>query len=67
MIVAAALFLITAYPAFLLLTALPHVAVVVLVVCWLSLLKTAYSGVLPSLMAELFPTHTRGTGVALEL
>jgi len=31
----------------------------------LSLLKTAYSGVLPSLMAELFPTRTRGTGVAL--
>jgi MFS transporter, MHS family, proline/betaine transporter len=30
-----------------------------------SLLKTAYSGVLPSLMAELFPTRTRGTGVAL--
>ena len=33
--------------------------------CWLSLLKTAYSGVLPSLMAELFPTRTRGTGIAL--
>jgi MFS transporter, MHS family, proline/betaine transporter len=43
----------------------PTVFVVVLVVCWLSLLKTGYSGVLPSLMAELFPTRTRGTGVAL--
>jgi MFS transporter, MHS family, proline/betaine transporter len=65
MIASGLLFLITAYPAFLLLTALPYLAVVVFVVCWLSLLKTAYSGVLPSLMAELFPTRTRGTGVAL--
>ena len=65
MIAATVLFFISAYPAFLLLTALPHVAVVAFVVCWLSLLKTAYSGVLPSLMAELFPTRTRGIGVAL--
>ena len=65
MIAAALLFLITAYPAFVLLTATPTTAVVVFVVCWLSLLKTAYSGVLPSLMAELFPTRTRAAGVAL--
>jgi MFS transporter, MHS family, proline/betaine transporter len=65
MIAAALLFLITAYPAFLLLTAMPTMAVLVVVVCWLSLLKTAYSGVLPSLMAELFPTRTRAAGVAL--
>jgi MHS family proline/betaine transporter-like MFS transporter len=65
MIAAALLFLITSYPAFVLLTAVPTMAVVVFVVCWLSLLKTAYSGVLPSLMAELFPTRTRAVGVAL--
>jgi MHS family proline/betaine transporter-like MFS transporter len=65
MMAAALLFLITAYPVFLLLTAAPTVLVIIFVVCWLSLLKTAYSGVLPSLMAELFPTQTRGTGVAL--
>jgi hypothetical protein len=27
--------------------------------------KTSYSGVLPSLMAEIFPTRTRSTGIAL--
>jgi MHS family proline/betaine transporter-like MFS transporter len=65
MMVAALLFFVTAYPAFALLTAEPTVAVIVLVVIWLSLLKTAYSGALPSLMAEIFPTRTRGAGVAL--
>jgi MFS transporter, MHS family, proline/betaine transporter len=65
MIVAAVLFLVTAYPTFLLLTAAPTVVVVIFAVVWLSLLKTAYSGALPSLMAEIFPTRTRGAGVAL--
>jgi MFS transporter, MHS family, proline/betaine transporter len=65
MMVAALLFFVTAYPAFALLTAAPTVVVIVLVVVWLSLLKTAYSGALPSLMAEIFPTRTRGSGVAL--
>ncbi|HET6308498.1 MAG TPA: MFS transporter [Rhodopila sp.] len=65
MIAATGLFLVSAYPAFWLLTSVPTLSVLVLIVCWLSLLKTAYSGVLPSLMAELFPTRTRGTGVAL--
>jgi MFS transporter, MHS family, proline/betaine transporter len=65
MMVAALLFFVTAYPAFALLTAAPTVVVIVLVVIWLSLLKTAYSGALPSLMAEIFPTRTRGSGVAL--
>jgi MFS transporter, MHS family, proline/betaine transporter len=65
MIAAALLFLITAYPAFLLLTASPTLAVIVFIVCWLSVLKAAYSGVLPSVMAELFPTRTRAAGMAL--
>jgi MHS family proline/betaine transporter-like MFS transporter len=29
------------------------------------LLKAAYSGALPALMTEIFPTQTRGTGIAL--
>lgn len=65
MIAAAALFLVSAYPAFVVLTAYPSLRTTVLIVCWLSLLKTAYSGVLPSLMSEMFPTGTRATGMAL--
>lgn len=63
--VATILFIATAYPAFVLLTTYPIVATVVVITCWLSLLKTAYSGVLPSLMAEVFPARTRSTGMAL--
>jgi MFS transporter, MHS family, proline/betaine transporter len=63
--VAAGLFVISAYPAFVLLTGHASLAVLVGIVCWLSLLKTIYSGVMPSLMAEIFPTRTRGTGMAL--
>ena len=48
-----------------LLVAHPSLAGIVGIVCWLSLLKAAYSGVLPSLMSELFPTATRSTGIAL--
>ncbi len=65
MLAAVALFVISAYPAFLLVTRFPSLAVLIAVVCWLSLLKTAYSGVLPSLMAEIFPARTRATGMAL--
>jgi MFS transporter, MHS family, proline/betaine transporter len=62
---AAGLFVISAYPAFLLLTGYASLPVLIGAVCWLSLLKTMYSGVMPSLMAEIFPTRTRGTGMAL--
>jgi MFS transporter, MHS family, proline/betaine transporter len=65
MLVAAALFLISAYPAFLLLTRYATLPMLIATVSWLSLLKTTYSGVLPSLMAEMFPTRTRCTGMAL--
>ena len=61
---AAGLFTITAYPGFYLLKTYASLPAVIGVVCWLSLLKTAYSGVLPSLV-EIFPTQTRGTGLAL--
>jgi MHS family proline/betaine transporter-like MFS transporter len=65
MLVAAALFLVSAYPSFLLVTRCACLPMLIAVVCWLSLLKTAYSAVLPALMSELFPTQTRCTGMAL--
>jgi MFS transporter, MHS family, proline/betaine transporter len=65
MLVAAGLFMISAYPAFLLVTRYAVLSILIALVCWLSLVKTSYSGVLPSLMAEIFPTRTRCTGIAL--
>ena len=65
MLIAAALFVISAYPAFFLVTRHVSLPILIAIVCWLSLLKTAYSGVLPSLMAEIFPSRTRCTGMAL--
>jgi MHS family proline/betaine transporter-like MFS transporter len=65
MLAAAVGFVLTAYPSFRLLAVAPSVPVLIGVVCWLSLLKTLYSGALPSLMTELFPTRVRATAVAL--
>ncbi len=65
MIGAAVLFAVTAYPAFALLGANASLAVLVAMVCWLSLLKSFYSGALPSLMARVFPTSTRVSGMSL--
>jgi MFS transporter, MHS family, proline/betaine transporter len=63
--VAAGLFVISAYPAFVLLTTYASLPVLIGIVCWLSLLKTIYSGIMPSLLSEMFPTRTRSTGMAL--
>lgn len=65
MIGAAVLFAVTAYPAFVLLGANASLLVLVLMVCWLGLLKSFYSGALPSLMAKVFPTATRVSGMSL--
>src|SRR5215467_862433 len=65
MVIVSVLFAVSAYPAFVLLVANPSLAGIVGIVCWLSLLKAAYSGTLPALMAELFPTATRSTGIAV--
>ena len=65
MMIVSLLFAVSAYPAFVLLVANPSLAGIVGIVCWLSLLKAAYSGTLPALMAELFPIATRSTGIAL--
>ena len=59
------LFLVTAYPVFYVMVAYPSLASAILAAGWLSLVKAGYSGVLPSLLAELFPTETRGVGMSL--
>src|SRR5262249_37638832 len=59
------LFAMTAYPAFVGLVSYPSLISIVLIVGWMSLLKAGYSGVLPSLMAEIFPTQTRASGLSL--
>ncbi len=65
MIGAAALFFLTAYPAFLLLNAHASLAVLITMVCWIALLKSCYSGALPSFMAKIFPAATRVSGLSL--
>ena len=65
MLAMAWLFLITAYPVFYFMVAHPSLATAIFAASWLSLVKAGYSGVLPSLMSELFPTETRGVGVSL--
>ena len=65
MIGAAILFAVTAYPAFVLLGAAPSLGVLIAMVCWISLLKSFFSGALPSLMAKTFPVTTRVSGMSL--
>jgi MHS family proline/betaine transporter-like MFS transporter len=65
MIGAAILFMVTAYPAFLLLGAAPSLGVLIAMVCWIGLLKSFFSGALPSLMAKNFPVSTRVSGMSL--
>jgi MFS transporter, MHS family, proline/betaine transporter len=65
MIGAAILFFLTAFPAFVLLNAAPSLMVLIAMVCWISLLKSFFSGALPSLMAKTFPVATRVSGMSL--
>jgi MHS family proline/betaine transporter-like MFS transporter len=65
MIGAAMLFAVTSYPAFALLGANASLPVLIAMVCWLGLLKSFYSGALPSLLARVFPTTTRVSGMSL--
>ena len=65
MIGAAALFFLTSYPAFVLLNAHASLAVLMAMVCWIDLLKSFFSGALPSLMANIFPVTTRVSGMSL--
>jgi MFS transporter, MHS family, proline/betaine transporter len=59
------LFFLTVYPVFYLMVAFPSLATAIFAAGWLSLVKAGYSGVLPSQLAELFPTPIRGIGVSL--
>jgi len=62
---AALLFVLTSYPAFVLVGAHASLAVLIAMVCWIGLLKSFYSGALPSLMAKIFPVETRVSGMSL--
>jgi MFS transporter, MHS family, proline/betaine transporter len=64
MLVMTALFLVTSYPIFAAMVAYPSLATAVLAAGWLSLVKAGYSGVLPSLLSELFPVDTRAIGMS---
>src|SRR5437660_2506896 len=64
MLIAAWLFLLTAYPCFWLMDFYPSLATAMFAVGFLNLIKAAYSGVLPSVLSEQFPVHTRAVGVA---
>ena len=65
MIGSTVLFFLTSYPAFVLLDAHASLAVLMLMVCWVSLLKSFFSGALPSLMGKIFPVATRVSGMSL--
>ena len=65
MITAALLFIVTSYPAFMLVATHASFAILMAVVCWFGFLKSLFSGALPSLMAKIFPVGTRVTGMSL--
>src|SRR5262249_43423861 len=65
MLIAAWLFLLSAYPCFWLMDAHPSLATAMFAVGFLNLVKAGYSGVLPSVMSEQFPVEIRAVGVAL--
>ena len=65
MLVMAGLFVLTSYPVFGLMVAYPSLLSAVFAASWLNLIKAGYSGVLPSLLAGLFPTETRAIGMSL--
>jgi MHS family proline/betaine transporter-like MFS transporter len=58
------LFFLTSYPIFAAMVAWPSLATAILAAGWLSLVKAGYSGVLPSLLSELFPVEARAIGMS---
>ena len=65
MLCAASVYVVLAYPSFLWLNANPSVVSLLLVVGMLTIIKALYFAPLPSLMADIFPTETRVTGMSL--
>jgi MHS family proline/betaine transporter-like MFS transporter len=55
----------TSYPLFLMLTTWPTVTTLIAVQALVGLLIAASLGPVPALLADIFPTSTRGTGLAL--
>jgi MFS transporter, MHS family, proline/betaine transporter len=64
MLIAGWLFAVSAYPCFWLMDAYPSLATAMFAVGLLNLIKAGYSGVLPTVMSELFPVEVRAVGVA---
>jgi len=62
---AAAAILVTAYPMFALLAALPTLPTLLIVQAAIGVLVAGYLGGLPALMSELFPTRLRTTGLSI--
>jgi MHS family proline/betaine transporter-like MFS transporter len=65
MLLALVLIASTTYPMFWMLTTWPTVTTLLIVQGLVGLLLAACLGALPSLLADIFPTSTRGTGLAL--
>lgn len=65
MIWAGMAFILTIYPVFKLLGAHPDLGRLIVMMAWIGTLKAVYFGALPALMAEVFPTETRATGMAI--
>jgi MHS family proline/betaine transporter-like MFS transporter len=65
MVVTCWLFVLTSYPAFVLMSVWPSLAACIIAVGWLQLVKGGYSGVLPSVLSKQFPVDTRAIGISL--
>jgi MHS family proline/betaine transporter-like MFS transporter len=63
-IVGAVLLVLGSYPAFLLISAVPHFAMLLTVMIVLIGVRAAYSAPLPALMGEIFPPGVRGVGMS---
>jgi len=59
------LLILTIWPAFWLLVSHTTATTLILLVCWLALLKSVYFSTVPSVMADLFPAGTRASGMAI--
>ncbi|KVW83508.1 MFS transporter [Burkholderia cepacia] len=65
MAAAAMLMLVSVWPTFAWLTRHASFATMLAALVWIGALKAMYCGALPALMAELFPSQTRATGLAV--
>lgn len=65
MLGAGVVYTLTIIPMFLLLDHFRSVTMLVLATLWIGVAKTVYMAPFPALMASLFPTETRGTGMSL--